>query len=136
MDRLDALRQQRLWWTGALVVALAIVGHDAMMAGNAHAAGHGDVAMRGAELVRRADETQAKHRNATAVHHSSHTDGCSTIHPGVRRDDSDPAIGMADAPGTPVAESMMILRLPVAVWWREPTMSAGVRRALFQVFRI
>ncbi|MDQ3781000.1 MAG: hypothetical protein M3354_10730 [Chloroflexota bacterium] len=134
LDHLNALRQRRLWWAGVLFAVLVIVGHDAMMAGNAHAASRPHHAVRGVELASRADEADANRRNANAIDHRIHTDGCSALRPGIRRDDGDSALDTSDAMGS--SEQTTALDLSVDPWWREPTAPPRVRRALIQVFRI
>ncbi len=136
LNHLNARRQRRLWWAGALFVVLVIVGHDAMMAGNVHAAGRPHHAVRGAELAPRADEAHANRRNANAIDHRIHTDGCSALRPGIRRDDGDSVLDTSDAMGSPISEQTTALNLSADPWWREPTAPPGVRRALIQVFRI
>ncbi len=122
-----------------LFLAIAFLGHDLLMAGDAHAqpaageahAGHGHAAMPDSS-------PEAGHHaiaSESAPGHESGIDACSTMRQLIQR------------PGTPVHLDAELVAVSVGVriatpppavdnWWREPASPPDIVRSLFQVYLI
>lgn len=126
-----------------LLIALAFLGHDLLMASDAHA--RPDAAVDGAHAGHGHNHTAMpdsppgaeKHPIASesAPGHESGIDACSTMRQLIQR------------PGTPlqfdaelmtVSVGVRIATPPLAIddWWREPASPPDIVRALFQVYLI
>ena len=123
------------WWAVALVLVLAFLGHDAAMAGDAHAAQTPDQHTTGPHRVDRYgaarlslphDQTPSRHDIAACAvgQRAAPRAAGDDVHPS--RDALAPVIVSSDARRPP----------DVALRWAEPTAPPGQRRALFQVYRI
>ena len=132
-------RRRRLWWVGALLIALAFLGHDVLMATNAHAA---KMATRQHAKHRRADAHHAGAGGGNAAapeHRPAPPDGSGACD--LTRDmvqpaapDTEPATLAAVIPAHAASETSFAASVrPV---WSEPTAPPSTRRALFQAYRI
>jgi len=134
-----AKHRQRVWI--AVVLALAFLGHDVLMAGDtrampmpdAHAAGRGH---RGADM----HSVIIRFRVPVAfgrldVASEAHMGGCATTRRAVPNSGDDPGLSVV-SPGIVSVAPAALLALPMCAWWREPSAPPGVRRAFSQVYRI
>jgi len=137
MLRIELRRPWCCRWAGALLVALAFVGHDALMVTDAHAA-QMTIGHHAAHGGPHADEAVTAHHDAAASAHSpvptDELDGCDVARSIVRpaAPDTHPtALAVAIAAS---GLAVVSLQPTVPVMWSEPTAPPGVRRALLQVF--
>lgn len=136
--------QQHHWARWLLVlVAMAIVGHDLLMAGGAHAQpevaptttpSHSDLHHAAIPA------TQPSAENDTTTHgpapgHETGFDGCSTIRQLVQRLGDTFQLDVAFA-ADPACVPVAATPLAAHTWWREPTAPPDVIRALVQVYLI
>ena len=132
----------RYYSTGyvALLIAMALLGHDVLMAADAHARPDAAVETRHAghshDAMAEANPGAGQHiANASAPDHESRIDACSTMRHLVQRPGT--PVHLNAELGTVAATVRVEPPLPVVDhWWREPTAPPNVVRALFQVFLI
>ncbi|MDQ3541638.1 MAG: hypothetical protein M3440_13230 [Chloroflexota bacterium] len=125
------------------LIALAFLGHDLLMAGDAHArpdatadeahAGHGH----NHTATPNSQASAEKHPIASesAPGHESGIDACSTMRQLIQR----PGTTLQfDAELVAVSVGVRIATPPLAVddWWREPASPPAIVRSLFQVYLI
>jgi hypothetical protein len=116
----------------ALVVALALLGHDSAMAGEAHEGR----AFAPVSVVHRAPAHTESASPVGAGHHDRPSDGasdCGSLQPALPRAG---AAGLALPPPDPIAVLDPALTGSVERVWSEPTWPPGTRRAQIQVYRM
>ena len=136
--RLDRLitqawrRRRREWPLLGLLAILAVFGHDALMTGDVHvrqAVGSSHVSRQLSPAHGSLDSRESDGA-ATDV---THGEDCAVVRPVVAPNDGasgslGDGLGLV-SPDRPLAP-------PGWLGWSEPTWSAGLRRSLFQVYRI
>lgn len=135
-------KRNHICWS-ALLIAIAFLGHDVLMAGDAHAqpeAATGPVEYRvDSHHVAISDAshgTVALDEHATStVPHDAEIDGCSTLRSFVQRP-VDPVPYRTTCDATSLAMPICGTPLPIHEYWREPTAPPGTIRALLQVYLI
>jgi len=124
-------KRYRLFWR-ALPLTLTLLGHDVLMVADVHAVSRHPQETTMSHVTRRGMPDM---RARTVLTHDSHADGCATSQPVVTPSKDDPGRGPICSDISSVALKALFA-MPVRAWWHEPTASPGVRRALFQVYRI
>ena len=128
--------RQRCWPLLGLLLALAFLGHDLLMAADAKAEGS-------AEHSSAAPHRAATHPEAGAAHpllietwETNHPAGCEVGRPAAPTTGGDPdPAGLAAIDG-PISATVSPLAPRLGEGWAEPTWPSGTRRALVQVYRI
>lgn len=124
-----------------LLIAMVFLGHDILMAGDAHArpdaaldTGHAD---HGQTTVPDSQHVGGQHPLASESEpsHEPGFDGCSATRQLVQRLGESLQLDAAPA-GVLTALPAMALQFTIGDWWWEPTVPPDIVRALFQVFLI
>jgi hypothetical protein len=130
-------RHPVLWWAGPLLVALALIGHDALMATDAHAAS--PAASTQTRLTSHEAANQGAGHSAdwfNSEHQPDHADACDVARPIAQPEPSGfvsiVQIDTITLVGVIEASNALEPRPP----WADPTAPPSVRRALLQVFLI
>lgn len=133
-------RLNHMCWVG-VVIAITLLGHDVLMAGDAHAqSGVGTHAAHSTHHHAEAPDIhhgleEARAQRAPASTDDSGVEACSGTRQLVQRPDDSlqlDAVPMAVVAALPA----MALRFTIGDWWREPIAPPDIVRALFQVFLI
>ncbi len=122
-------KHYRLLW---FALVLAFLGHDALMAAEARTLGHheSDAVMRHAP-----PDAMPVTQGKLFLTYGDHAEDCASTRNAAPRFDEDPGLGLKGSDIFSVALGTLFA-VPAQAWWHEPTAPPGVRRALFQVFRI
>lgn len=125
----------------ALLVAMALLGHDLLMTGDVHAFS----AVRDEGIHSPHHHAESSDVQDSAAHHapaqesgSDHETGlreCSSIRLLVLRAGSSPDLEVTCATAS-IAEPVWTVQVPFDNWWREPTAPPDIARALVQVYLI
>lgn len=133
---------KRRWGTCiALFIGMALLGHDVLMAGDAHAlaAPHdGGVHSRHRHAASSEVHGSAGHHAPAQEPGAGHQTGlreCSSIRLLVLRVGGAPDLEVTSA-SVPIAEAVWPVQEPLDDWWREPTAPPEIARAMFQVYLI
>jgi hypothetical protein len=126
----------RIWWLSGLVLVLAFLAHDVIMASVAHAAPV--VPATTAALEQGSPHVAAHGENHLADRHPApeHPRGCGTTATAVARSGGQPDASDLGAPAILTADELAALASAGDHWWTEPHWPPGKRRALFQVYRV
>ncbi|HEV2066562.1 MAG TPA: hypothetical protein VGR08_06990 [Thermomicrobiales bacterium] len=133
---------KRRWGTCiALLIGMALLGHDALMVGNVHALSvpqDNGVHSRHHHAARSDVHASAGHHAAAQDPGAGHETGlreCSSIRLRVLRVGGAPDLEATSAP-VPIAQAVWPAEVPLDDWWREPTAPPEIVRAMFQVYLI
>jgi len=119
---------------------MALLGHDLLMAGDAHAlsAAHDEDVQFSRHHPSSDVQSRAGHATSAQEPEPDHETGlreCSSIRLLVLRVGSSPDLEATSA-SVPNAEAVWPVQEPLDDWWREPTAPPNMVRAMFQVYLI
>jgi hypothetical protein len=116
---------RRITWLAGLILIFALLGHDALMASVSRAAQHNPSA------------TAARTSHASSVQHvPEHPEHCDTTREAIPNTGNSLGVDDAGCAPTAIHTDLSALTPALARSWSEPFWPPGMRRALFQVYRI
>lgn len=125
-------RVRRIAWLGGLVLVLALLGHDVLMAAAAHTASESPAAIHELNAPNHAADGVAGmvHREPAPKHQRD----CGATGDAIPA--AGPELDLAGIPADASGHDRQVSALSVARNWVEPLWPPGARRAVLQIYRI